>query len=521
MDTVVHPPSAGAYRRDALWLALLAVAYFLAQELAFLLPGALKVVAAVWPAGGIGLAALLLSPRRRWPAILLTLFLAGMAANSAGRPLATGVGYMIANLAESLGCAWLISRWCGETVRFRRVKEVLALIVCVTAVNAGSALIGAGTATLAHASPFRDAWLTWWVADGLGILLVTPLIVTWSGVRQWFGGLRWGRTLESGLFLAAWCAAGWWTFQPAAHFHALSPQPYMLVGLLAWPALRLGQREVTLAMVVLAAMTLAGEAVYTGPLLWGGADPVERLLAVQVWIAFIAATGLLLTASYAEAQSAERSAREEHMRLQALGDNLPHGMVYQVVGDRDGSRRFQYVSSGSRELMGVSPEELLSDPSAFSSLIVEEDRPAFAAAQKASAGAMSVFDVSVRIRRRDGAVRWMQLSSTPRRLPDGRVLWDGILLDVTDRQREAAARLESEVRFRLVVKNAELPVLITSISDGTVLFANQCAARYFDVPQAEAMGLNAPDFWRDPAARARFSQTLLEAGRVVGERHQL
>src|ERR1019366_6511501 len=125
-----------AFGRDALWIAFLALAYSLAHEAALLVPSAQKVVAAIWPAGGIGLAALLLSPRRRWPVLLSILFLASILADLLfGRSLLAGIGVMTANVIESLAGAWLISRWCGEAVRFYRVKEVLALIACATAVN--------------------------------------------------------------------------------------------------------------------------------------------------------------------------------------------------------------------------------------------------------------------------------------------------------------------------------------------------------------------------------------------------
>jgi PAS domain S-box-containing protein len=129
---------------------------------------------------------------------------------------------------------------------------------------------------------------------------------------------------------------------------------------------------------------------------------------------------------------------------------------------------------------------------------------------------MSVFDVQMRIRTRNGEAHWVQASSTPRLLPDGRILWDGILMDITGRKREEAAREESEGRFRLVIENAELPVVIASMEDKKILFINECAARYLEIPLAEARGLHAPDLWHDPAARERFLAVLLEAGRVSG-----
>src|ERR1035438_4970803 len=147
-------------------------------------------------------------------------------------------------------------------------------------------------------------------------------------------------------------------------------------------------------------------------------------------------------------------------------------------------------------------------------LVLEEDRAALSDAEQVSARNMSVFDIQLRIRARNGEIRWVQASSTPRLLPDGRILWDGIAMDITDRKREEAAREESEGRFRLVIENAELPVVITSMEDKKILFINECAARYLEIPPVETRGLHAPDFWRDPAARERYLAVLLETGGV-------
>ena len=121
------PPRVAAVRlfvRDNGWILFPAVAYFLAVELGLRFPFRQQVPAAIWPASGVGIAALLIGTRSRWPAILPALFFTGLAADLLfGRPLAASVGLMIANVAESLACAWLISHWCGASVRFSRVNE--------------------------------------------------------------------------------------------------------------------------------------------------------------------------------------------------------------------------------------------------------------------------------------------------------------------------------------------------------------------------------------------------------------
>src|ERR1035437_3586443 len=87
-----------AFGRDALWIAFLALADFLAHEVAVLGPAPEELVAGCAPASGIGLAALLLSPRRRWPVILLILFLAGISADVwSGLSLLASVAFVTAN----------------------------------------------------------------------------------------------------------------------------------------------------------------------------------------------------------------------------------------------------------------------------------------------------------------------------------------------------------------------------------------------------------------------------------------
>ena len=147
---------------------------------------------------------------------------------------------------------------------------------------------------------------------------------------------------------------------------------------------------------------------------------------VQMYVGFSAVAALLLCAIRNEAESAGRASKEDQARRRALGDNLPHGMVYQVVREHDGAVHFLYVSGSVERLMGVPSEEVARGPSGFYNLIVEEDRPLVAAARKASIQGLTTFNVTVRIRRPDGEVRWVQLSSSPRLLPDGRMLWDGV-----------------------------------------------------------------------------------------------
>ena len=297
-------------------LALIAIAYFGACKIALLFPDLENIVATIWPAAGIGLAALLLNPRRLWPAILITIFFAGHTANLvSGRPLLNSIGFMTVNALESLSCAWMMTRLCGENVKFIKVQEIIALILAATIVNACTAFIAAGNVVFIGLPSFWEFWRTWWIADGLGILLVTPLIVTWGELRA--GGMNlWKSHISERVgFFIAWCVLSWWTFSNYDAHNVLQLQPYMLIVLLAWPTFRMGRRMVLLALCALAAIAVISPAVQNGPLILGGASGSERLLHIQMFIAYSSMSSLLLVSTVTEGRSANLELHRERMRL--------------------------------------------------------------------------------------------------------------------------------------------------------------------------------------------------------------
>ena len=412
-------------------------------------------VSAVWPAGGIGLAALLLTNRRDWPAIAAVLFISGLAADLIlGRSFAVSCGYMAANVIESCGSAWLISHCCGPAPRFARVCDVLALLAAAVFVNACSAAVGAGTAWLVNSSSFSHSWFTLWISDGLGLLLITPLIVTWSDSPRAFRRTDLRHVLEFLLLLAVIVAMAW-TVVPNELHRTFVPRPYMLIAPLAWAGLRFGRRPVTLLLTILAAIVVTRAVTGAAPI-WDGVTQAERVVAVQSYLAFIASTALVLTAAYGEAKASE-------LRLRVLGDNLPSGAVYQLLISRDGSRRFLYVSAGIEKLSGIPVEEILRNPFAIYDQVSEEDRAAIFAAQKSSIENLTVFHALVRVRRRDGRIRWMQLTSSPRRVPNGGIIFDGIQTDVTE-QKEAEDALQA-AHAELSAIHAHAPVTLLVVDE--------------------------------------------------------
>ncbi|MEQ1676226.1 MAG: PAS domain S-box protein [Chitinophagaceae bacterium] len=135
-----------------------------------------------------------------------------------------------------------------------------------------------------------------------------------------------------------------------------------------------------------------------------------------------------------ERKLTEDKINEQNLRLKTLSDNLPGMMLYQLTGDTYENRKFSYVSNGVTQLTNKTPEEILNDPSALYNLVTEEDARGMIAAEMQSYKTMTPFNVEVRCRDYKGDIRWLNIISTPRKLKNDQVVWDGLQLDITDKK---------------------------------------------------------------------------------------
>jgi PAS domain S-box-containing protein len=133
--------------------------------------------------------------------------------------------------------------------------------------------------------------------------------------------------------------------------------------------------------------------------------------------------------------------REREAMLDALSDNIPEAWIYQLEEAPDGTARRTYLSRGIERRSGVSIEQALNDPEQLPIVMHPDDRPGYEAARRAAREAVAPFEYEHRYFAADGSVRWLRARTSPRRLADGRVLWDGIAIDTTSYRK-----LQEELR---------------------------------------------------------------------------
>jgi PAS domain S-box-containing protein len=148
-------------------------------------------------------------------------------------------------------------------------------------------------------------------------------------------------------------------------------------------------------------------------------------------------------------RKAEEELRRSEQRFRTLTDNLP-GVVYRRIVTPDGQVRDIYVSPRVKELLGVEAEEFTSGRVRLIDFLHPDDREKKLTALHEAAQSLQPLRIEVRkIVRPSGEVRWWQVNSTPTKLPDGSVQFDGIALDVTEK-RATEEQLKQAVKMEAI-----------------------------------------------------------------------
>ncbi|GAB1233304.1 ATP-binding protein [Ferrigenium sp. UT5] len=147
--------------------------------------------------------------------------------------------------------------------------------------------------------------------------------------------------------------------------------------------------------------------------------------------------------NYRNAQSA---LQESQARMHAFIADLP-GMAYQIRLDAHGAITFPYVSEGCQPLLVVESQELTAEPGLFERMLHPEDAAGYRASMLYSAEHLTFWNWEGRLLTPpNGEIKWINLRCSPRRAEDC-VLWEGIMLNITQSKLTAAELLQSQQRL--------------------------------------------------------------------------
>jgi signal transduction histidine kinase/CheY-like chemotaxis protein len=312
-------------RRPVLFLSItLAVAavYFGAGKLGLSLASLAEQITLVWPPTGIALAAVLLFGYRVWPGIALGAFLVNVTSQE---PPLVAAGIALGNSLEALIGAVLLQRLISFRNTLERLKDALGLIILAAILTtAVSASVGVAALCLGRLQPWTAypyLWSEWWLGDAMGNLVIAPVILSWASLNR----TRWNaRRIAEALALSAGLTAVSaivflaWGVAPVTDY----PFEYAVFPFVIWAALRLGQVGSSSATCIALAIAVWGTVHGSGP--FARPNTHTSLIVLQIYMAVVAVTALLLSAAMTERRSVVALLREGDRRKNEFLAMLAH-----------------------------------------------------------------------------------------------------------------------------------------------------------------------------------------------------
>ncbi|MEH2306369.1 sensor histidine kinase [Nostoc sp.] len=147
--------------------------------------------------------------------------------------------------------------------------------------------------------------------------------------------------------------------------------------------------------------------------------------------------------------------------LETIAANLP-GMIFQILQRQDGSVFIPYISSGCEYLYELKPEAVQADFQVLYKLIHPQDIKAFTESITVCSTTLKPWHWEGRIITPSGKLKWIQGTSQPERQETGDFLWNGLVMDITDRKQAEEKLQESEARYKAILD--AIPDLMFRIS---------------------------------------------------------
>jgi len=263
---------------------------------------------------GLALAALLIFGHRCWPGVFIGAFAASLIL---GHPwLASLVAGAATTLTATLGATLL--RHFHFDPAMARMRDFFLLFL-----PAGVIASGAGALLLALQWPGSTA-VQAWQSSLLGIILIAPMLLVWQHPPEWLQRETFN-AWQTAEFLAALTVSlllGSMVYLDWQHsLFTGYLKGYLVFGLVIWVAVRIGRHGTVLVLCVLAILGAIGAGHTAGYF----STTIVRNMPINftIYFATLITTGMLLSCSLRERNTAAATLRESDERFLSFMEHMP------------------------------------------------------------------------------------------------------------------------------------------------------------------------------------------------------
>jgi diguanylate cyclase (GGDEF)-like protein/PAS domain S-box-containing protein len=354
-------------------------------------------VTILWPTNGLLLGILLCTPRRQWPVYLAVGFVIDLVTNlSLSFYFWPSTYFAGCNMLEAGLAAVLMYRSISPKPDLTQRRQLVRLILYgVLLAPAVATFCAQFNPAVARSVPLFVSFKLWFIADALGIAVMTPLYLSFHQKRR-FSGRSWLEvagllTMLSGATLAVFAQ----TRVPLLFL-------LLLILLLLGVRLRLAGSAIGLLIISIVGgyFTIAGR----GPtMLIRNATDSKRELALQFFIAISMLVLYTVEVVLAESERLQTELQRSESRFRLLAE-ASNDVI--VLSDLSGERH--YISPAVTAVLGWQPKELLSQD--YHQLVHPDDASNFATLMENCREGRPVETLAYRCRKKDGSYLWVEAS---------------------------------------------------------------------------------------------------------------
>ncbi len=383
-------------------IAAISIIYYLSAKFGLSLAYGIKQVTLVWPPTGISIAILLLVGRKYWPGIWLGAFLVNLATETS---LFQAFGIATGNALEAYVATYLLQRFGFERPLAKVRDVILFVLIAVTFSPMISATIG--TASLIFGgigswSNYFPVWLTWWVGDAIGAIVVGAFILSWSILPKF--KFNFYSFFEIAILTVLTGFVSILVFTPfVSPLFSMHPYhfEYAILPVLFWVAYRFGQKGYTLGILAVCSIAIWGTLIGNGPFMLEE-NPEQSLFLLQLFIGMTAVTGILFSAVIEKGRKADQDLTNSEKKFRALIENSSDVIVL-----IDAKGIIRYTSPSTYRVLEFAPEELLGT-SAFDRIYQPDKLRLMNLFQKLITEPGKTIRASFRLVRRDQKIIWVE-----------------------------------------------------------------------------------------------------------------
>ncbi|MCL1092208.1 PAS domain S-box protein [Shewanella kaireitica] len=208
-------------------------------------------------------------------------------------------------------------------------------------------------------------------------------------------------------------------------------------------------------------------------------------------------------------KAAQEKIAQSQQQLETITESIP-STVYQLHWRSDRDRNFTFLSSACITTLGFHRDQVIDNFDLVAECIINDERSHIIEALSGVSSSGLNWTEEFRYQHPMGDIRWLQAGAHGNQLADGSIIWNGYLMDITERKQIDKELAKREAHFRALFDNAGIGIVNVD-ERGIILDCNEQFSQYVQLSSDELNGSSFFDYQHSDdkeAAKQLFSQLM-------------